>query len=648
MFVREKKSLYGKKKVEQGRRSMNVDDTNNNDYTCTDDCIEEDDENNKNTNKKRQTQQAWGTWEELLLACAVKRHGFGDWDSVATEVRSRSSLSDLVSANNCKHKYRDLKRRFHEKEQTDAAATAEEEDGKDEKVGNNNISWLEQLRNLRIAELRREVKRYDVSILSLQLKVKNLEEEREEEKPDLEEEMKTERSENVGSETEHREKAEESDRDNGSMNESNSTETVGEDERVGGDEPSQTRDGDNNNPDPVSKDTAEEERSVSRGSEASHSDELGESGTSEGKWKRKRRKHGGSDEIRSGESKSQPLIGLLDLIRSHPRGSLFERRLRSQEAKDYKSMVKQHLDIETIQRKLKQGYYDSSTLTFYRDLQLLFTNAIVFFPLSSAESMAAHELRAVVSQELRKETGEYGPTLIKREVSAMDSGKADAETSDSSLSREKSPALLVVCKKRSSVSTKASPSSSSFSQKEETKEETLSEEKENIGTGVRSSRRANKVVAATAAAISNITKKGKSKNKQKQTESKTNSSHNNSSKEETGKTEKKMISLDKKKSVADFLKRLKNSPQKESKDQNKSIGGGKKDSKTKQRELRSSSVGKKKAAVENTPVKRAPGRPQKKTKEAGATATASATGKRGRDTGSTGKDNKQPKKRIRK
>ncbi|XP_010518041.1 PREDICTED: RNA-binding protein 25-like [Camelina sativa] len=640
MFVREKKSSYGrKKKVEQGRRSMNVDNTNNNDYICTNDCIEEDDDNNTN-NKRSQTQQAWGTWEELLLACAVKRHGYGDWDSVATDVRSRSSLSDLVSANHCKHKYRDLKRRFHEKEKTDAAATAEDEE---EKVGNNNISWLEQLRNLRVAELRREVERYDVSILSLQLKVKKLEEEREEEKPDLEEEMKTERSENDGSETEHREKAEESDRDNGSMNESNSTETVGEDERVGGNE---TRDGDNNNPDPVSKDTAEEERSVSRGSEASHSDELGESGTSERKWKRKRRKHGGSDEIRSGESKSQPLIGLLDLIRSHPRGSLFERRLRSQEAKDYKSMVKQHLDIETIQRKLKQGCYDSSTLTFYRDLQLLFTNVIVFFPLSSAESMAAHELRAVVSQELRKETGEYGPTLIKRKVSAMDSGQADAETSDSSLSREKSSAPFVVCKRRSSVSTKTSPSSSSFSQKEETKEETLSEEKENIVTGVRSSRRANKVVAA-AAAISNITKKGKSKNKQKQTESKTNSSNDNSTKQETGKTEKKMISSDKKKSVADFLKRLKNSPQKESKDLNKSSGGGKKDSKTKPRELRSSSVGKKKAGVEISPVKRAPGRPQKKTIEAGATATASAMGKRGRDTGSTGKDNKQPKKRIR-
>ncbi|CAH2058020.1 unnamed protein product [Thlaspi arvense] len=646
------------KEEEAGSYSMN-DDTNNiinNDYICSDDFNnrnigEEDD----NTNPKHNS-QAWGTWEELLLACAVKRHGFADWDSVASEVRSRSSISGfLASANNCRQKYRDLKRRFQESSggESDAAETVAEDGGK--------IPWLEQLRSLRMAELRREVQQYDVSILSLQLKVKKLEEERDgDEKPDLEDERKGERSGNDGSESEHREKAEESERENRSMNESNSTasggKTAGEDERVGGDEPSRARDDSiSNNPDPDPVCKAEE------GSEASHSGELGESGTSGSEWKRKRRKHGdgsksnhdsGAGEIRSAASKSQPLIGLLDLIRSHPRGSLFERRLRSQETKDYKSLVKQHLDIETIQRKLKQGSYESSSLILYRDLQLLFTNAIVFFPSSSPESMAAHELRTVVYEEMRKETGKSGPRLINQEASAVRSIKADAETSESSLSRQKSSGPLVVCKKRSVVSAKASPSSSSLSQKEETKEEILSEEKENTGTVVRSSRRANKVVAS-AAVIANNTKTGKGKNTQKQTESKTNSSNdntNNGSEQKTGKTEKKTISSDKKKSVADFLKRLKkNSPQKEGKEQNKSGGNGKKESKSKPRELRSNNVGKKKKAeVEITPVKRAPGRPQKKPVEAVATtAAASASGKRGRESGSTGKDNKQPRKRTR-
>lgn len=535
------------------------------------------DDNNNNTNLKHE-RRVWGTWEELLLACAVKRHGFCDWDSVATEIRTRTSLSSVsVSADDCRQRYRDLQRRFKE-----SAATAAED-----------IPWLEELRSLRVAELRREVEQYDVSILSLQMKVKKLEEEERDggEKLDLGEERKGERSEENDKAVST---AEESERENRSMNESNSTAT-GE-KTV---EPSKI------DPDPVN--------TAGEGSEASESGELGESGTSGRKWKRKR----GMDsdgEIGSAASESQPLIRLLDLIRSHPRGSLFERRVRSQETTDYKSLVKQHLDIETIQGKLKQGSYDSSKLTFYRDLQLLFANVIVFFPSSSSESMAAHELRAIVSEEMRKESGKSSPRLLKP-TPAMTSIKADAaETSE-----QKSSAPLVVCKRRRFVSAKAkaSPSSSSFSQKEEeTKEEILSEENENVETGGRSSKRT----------ANNNTKTGKGKNKAE------------------AKTEKKVVvASDKKKSVAEFLNRIKtSSPQKEAKDQNKRGGNGKKESKPKPRELRSNNVGrKKKAEVEKaTPAKRAPGRPPQKK-----TAAATTSGKRGRESGSTGKDNKQPKKR---
>ncbi|KAF2569572.1 hypothetical protein F2Q68_00023913 [Brassica cretica] len=279
-------------------------------------------DDNNNTNLKQHEGRAWGTCEELLLACAVKRHGFCDWDSVAAEVRTRTSLSAVfLSADDCRQKYRDLQRRFKESADDDNDAAEEE--------GGNDIPWLEELRSLRVAELRREVEQYDVSILyvnenlSLQLKVKKLEEERDGgEKLDLveeeEEERKRERSENDGGDKAVS-TAEESERENRSMNESNST---GSGEKtVGEDEPGQTR-GDDVDPDPVN--TAEE------GSGASDSGRLGESGTSGRKWKRKRRKDS-DGEIRSAASESQPLIRLLDLIRSHPRGSLFERRVRSQD-----------------------------------------------------------------------------------------------------------------------------------------------------------------------------------------------------------------------------------------------------------------------------------------------------------------------------
>ncbi|KAM2543220.1 hypothetical protein TB2_022567 [Malus domestica] len=36
---------------------------------------------------------SWGTWEELLLACAVKRYGIHDRDTVAMELQAKISLS---------------------------------------------------------------------------------------------------------------------------------------------------------------------------------------------------------------------------------------------------------------------------------------------------------------------------------------------------------------------------------------------------------------------------------------------------------------------------------------------------------------------------------------------------------------------------
>ncbi|PQQ19017.1 serine/arginine repetitive matrix protein 1 [Prunus yedoensis var. nudiflora] len=76
--------------------------------------------------------------------------------------------------------------------------------------------------------------------------------------------------------------------------------------------------------------------------------------------------------------------------------------LHVQESDKYKSMVQQHVDLETIQSKLHKDTYSSCALSFYRDLLLLFNNAVVFFPKSSLESLTAHQLRRLVLNEMKK------------------------------------------------------------------------------------------------------------------------------------------------------------------------------------------------------------------------------------------------------
>ncbi|PAL65070.1 hypothetical protein CEJ83_20735, partial [Acinetobacter baumannii] len=52
-----------------------------------------------------QQQQQWGTLEELLLACAVNRHGTRSWDSIAMEVQNRSSALSSLTPQSCRDKF---------------------------------------------------------------------------------------------------------------------------------------------------------------------------------------------------------------------------------------------------------------------------------------------------------------------------------------------------------------------------------------------------------------------------------------------------------------------------------------------------------------------------------------------------------------
>lgn len=105
-------------------------------------------ENEEQNNNQSQSQSLWTTWEELLLSCAVNRYGLSDWSTVATVLQSRVH-HNLFTPQICAHKFHDLKTRF-------SGA------GDGENVGD--VPWLDELRSLRIKELKEILKGRGVSI----------------------------------------------------------------------------------------------------------------------------------------------------------------------------------------------------------------------------------------------------------------------------------------------------------------------------------------------------------------------------------------------------------------------------------------------------------------------------------------------------
>ncbi|KAI8562104.1 hypothetical protein RHMOL_Rhmol03G0008700 [Rhododendron molle] len=460
----------------------------------------------------------WGTWEELLLSCAVHRHGTDNWDSVAIEIQKRSSTpSSLLhlTPSHCKQKYRDLKQRYSPPD--DDAGKAADADA---------VPWLDELRKLRVAELRREVERYDASIVSLQLKVKRLKEEREEEgeksnggeKSDPEKTLEREREDDRGKVSpESVAGGPVSGGDDRSVNESNSTDPNKTGKDGGGDEPEPVRTGEGE-PDggaglakPVGENSCngssnsiekeEEEEPVREsvkdepGGGRGDSAELGESvaeskGAAAAKEvssdvqssasKSRKEEELGDDKVRSGcvsggdepedvdqsraveraSVESRSLVEFLEIVRSHKLGSVFEQRLERQETPEYKDLIRQHVDLESIQTRLKEGWYSSFNSKFYRDLLLLFNNAILFFGKESRESTAAIELRQLVSKEMTRTNLKFDSSAEERTPTPSQlvlSSKPEPEpSSDSLLPKPKIiSGPMIVCRKRSSIAAKA-------------------------------------------------------------------------------------------------------------------------------------------------------------------------------------------------
>ncbi|KAL3004169.1 hypothetical protein AAZX31_08G147800 [Glycine max] len=355
------------------------------------------------------------------------------------------------------------------------------------------------------------------------------------------------------------------------------------------------------------------------------------------------------------------------------------------------------MDLETIQLRLQKGHYSSCTSAFFRDLLLLFTNATVFFSHDSPESQAGRQLHRLATAEM-KNHGQAQSDPIPRKNDSLPPNAPLAKP-DSLLSKNKASGPILVCRKRSSMSSK--PSSATFGQKgdqpvfndkkerpssdakppmkpssSDTDEEELPKAKEKPVTGARSLRRSNKNLNSNSS--NNNNKKPSSISTPK-----AGSSGNKPS--ETVKPEKSKAEggADKKRSAAaDFLKRIKRNTSAEAskggsgggsggggggggssssskgggggngaKEQKKMVNNGKGD-KGKERASRHNNVGggsgsadkRNNKNIENSSQsKRSVGRPPKKAAE-----TNAGSAKRGRENSASAGKDKRPKKRSKK
>ena len=110
-------------------------------------------------------------------------------------------------------------------------------------------------------------------------------------------------------------------------------------------------------------------------------------------------------------------------------------------------MIRQHMDLQTVQSRLDRGVYADNIHKFFRDLLLIFNNGVMFFRKSSPEHVAAQDFRSLVRKELRNK-------LRKPQPQPRKTVKLEPKHEPDSLlkpNNKPSTATLVACGKRSSM-----------------------------------------------------------------------------------------------------------------------------------------------------------------------------------------------------
>lgn len=132
-------------------------------------------------------------------------------------------------------------------------------------------------------------------------------------------------------------------------------------------------------------------------------------------------------------------------------------------------MIRQHIDLKSVKRNVVEGWYLDCEHKFFRDLLLLVNNAMVFFGKKFSESIAATELRQLISKEMAQRNAKADLSAGKQTSLSQLSlqSKQVQEPSDPLLLKPQIAGIITVCRKRSSIAAKGSASSSGSDRKRE-------------------------------------------------------------------------------------------------------------------------------------------------------------------------------------
>ncbi|KAK9068810.1 hypothetical protein SSX86_012926 [Deinandra increscens subsp. villosa] len=330
--------------------------------------------------------KVWGTWEELILGGAVLRHGTGDWDVISSELRTRTVCPYYFTPEACRARYEDLQQRY-----------------------TGCKYWYDELRERRVAELKRALEKSEEAIGLLVSKLENLktgkgncdqvnyDSSQTESPPSLpktkavtiksikKEGSKDEFELSAGSFTQELETNPQPKSHSPSLDSCDVKLEVPESCMI------RKRRGKRKRKDgnwDVKEGIVENENL----------------GSSSGIQRNETSTSGGCVRTSSADGEGlqfDDLVGIFNSVTENQYALVFRRRLDSQKRARYRKTIRQHMDLDTVRSRIANNCI-KSTRELFRDLLLLANNALVFYSKRTREYQSALTLRGIITKRYKQ------------------------------------------------------------------------------------------------------------------------------------------------------------------------------------------------------------------------------------------------------